>query len=85
MQVEIEEWKNGYYGISIGIDPNEMDEFIELLKMIKEDHDQHFHIRSNSNGTGRVGDITFFTTGKDEKHNMSLSGRAYLPGETIDI
>ena len=84
MHVAIEDWKNGWYGISVGIDPDEIDRLIELLKMIKEDPDQHFHISSDYKGTGGVGDIEISIRSENEKHNMNLSGRASAPGENIN-
>lgn len=84
MHVKIEDWKNGWSGISVGIDPDEIDRFIELLKMIKEDPDQHFHISSDYKEAGGVGDIEIFIRSENEKHNMNLSGRALAPGENIN-
>ncbi len=84
MHVAIEDWKNGWSGIRIGIDPEEIDHFIELLKMIKEDPDQHFHISSDYKGAGGVADIEISIRSKNEMPNMSLSGRALGPGENIN-
>lgn len=83
MRVEIEDWKNGWSGISVGLDLNEIDCLVDLLKMIKDDPDQHFHISSDYKETGGIGDITFFIKAEEQKHNMSLSGRALAPGENI--
>jgi len=85
MYVKIEDWKNGWCGISIGIDPDEIDHLIERLKMIKENPDQHFHISSDYKATGGVGDIEISAGSENEIHDMSLFSRAYAPGETIDI
>jgi hypothetical protein len=85
MYVDIEDWDNGWYGISIGIDPEEIDHFIDLLRMIKENPDQHFHIQSDYQGAGGVGDIEISARSENKAHNMSFSSRAYLTGETIDI
>jgi len=85
MHVKIEDWKNGWSGISVGIDPDEIDHFIELLKTLKEDPDQHFHISSDYKGIGGVGDIEIFIRSENEIHNMNLSGRALAPGENINI
>ena len=52
MHLKFQDWKNGWSGISIGIDPDEVDRFIELLKMIREDPNQHFHISSDYKATG---------------------------------
>ncbi|MCC6140397.1 MAG: hypothetical protein IT389_07255 [Nitrospira sp.] len=84
MHVKIEDWKNGWSGISVGIDPDEINRFIELLKMIRENPEQHFHVSSDYKGTGGVGDIEVFIRGENEEHNMSLSGRALAPGETLN-
>ena len=84
MHVKIDDWKNGWSGISIGIDPDEIDHFIAFLKMIKEDPDQHFHISSDYKDTGGVGDIEISIRSENERHNMSLSGRAFAPGEKIN-
>jgi hypothetical protein len=43
------------HGIRIGIDRDEIDHFVELLKILKEYPDQHFHISSDYKGTGGVG------------------------------
>ena len=84
MHVAIEDWKNGWSGISVGIDPDEIDRLIELLKMIKEDPDQHFHISSDYKGIGGVGDIEISIRSENEKHNMNLLGRAFPPGDNIN-
>ena len=84
MHVKIEDWKNGWSGISVGIDPDEIDHFIDPLKMIKDDPEQHFHISSDYKGTGGVGDIEIFIRSENEKHNMNLSTRALAPGENVN-
>jgi hypothetical protein len=85
MHVKIEDWKNGWSGINVGIDPDEIDQFIVLLKMIKEDPDQHFHIFSDYKGTGGIGDIEVFIRSENEKHNMNLSDRALTAGGNVNI
>lgn len=85
MHVKIEDWRNGWSGISVGLDPDEIDSLIDLLKMIKNDPDQHFHIASDYKEGGGVGDIEISIRSESEKHNMNLSGRALAPGVNIDI
>jgi hypothetical protein len=53
--------------------------------MIKDDHEQHFHISSDYKGAGGIGDIEIFIKTKEEKHNMMTSSRAFAPGEKIPI
>jgi len=85
MHVRIEDWKNGWSGISVGLDPDEIDHFIELLKSIKDEPDQHFQISSDYKGIGGIGDIEIAIRSEMEKHNMSLSGRALAPGENFNM
>ena len=84
MHVEIEDWKSGWSGLRIGIDPIEIDRLIELLVLIKNDPEQHFHISSDYKSIGGVGDIEFSIRDESESHNMNLSGRALAPGEEIE-
>jgi uncharacterized membrane protein YebE (DUF533 family) len=83
MHVEMEDWKNGWYGISVGIAPDEIDRLLDRLNMIKEDHEQHFHISSDYKDPGGIGDIEIFVKTEEQKHNMNLSSRALAPGEEM--
>jgi hypothetical protein len=85
MHVELNDWKNSWLGIDIDLDPEEIDPLIELLKMIRDDHEQHFHISSDYKGTGGIGQITLAIKTGQQRDNMSLSGRAMAPGEEIQI
>ena len=85
INVKLEDWKNGWFGISMGIDSDEIDRLIELLKMIKGDPDEHFHLSSDYKGTGGVGDIEISMRDKSQKHNMHLSSRPLKPGEDIPV
>jgi len=83
MHVELEDWKNGWFGVRIGVAPQEVDRLIELLNMIKNDHEQHFHISSEYKETGGIGDIEISIASENEDQNMKLSGRALGPGASI--
>lgn len=85
MHVKLEDWKNGWYGVRLGVAPQEIDRLIKLLTMIKNDPEQHFHISSEYTGTGGIGDIEVSVTSENEEQNMKLSGRALGPGEEIEI
>lgn len=84
MHVNVEDWKNGWYGIGIGMDQEEIDTFIELLQMIKRDPAQHFHISSEYEGKGGIGDIEIYIKEQKQKSNMSLLGKALGPGDEIE-
>lgn len=78
MFVTIENYKTGWYGISIGIGPNEIDLLINQLTRLKKDPDQHFHITSNYEEEGGIGDIEFYIQ-DEEKSNMAITGTAISP------
>ena len=89
MNVNMEDWKGGWYGIALGLSDGEIDRLRELLLDLKEDHDQHFHIRSDfarggDPAEGGVGDITVYVKDVEQSDNLFLSGRALAPGEEID-
>jgi len=83
MKADIEDWKNGWFGIELGIAPDEIDRLCDLLQMLKKDQEQHFHISSDYKGTGGIGDITVFISIEKQQHNMMLFSRAMAPGEEI--
>jgi hypothetical protein len=47
MHTKLEDWKNGWFGVELGIALDEIDSLISQLSMLKTDHDQHFHIGSD--------------------------------------
>ena len=90
MNVKMDDWKNGWYGIELGLSDREIDRLIRLLLVLKEDHDQHFHIRSDIARSGNldeggVGDITIYVKDVNPPDNLFLSGIALPPGEEIDL
>lgn len=85
MHTKIEDWKNGWFGLKLGIAVHEIDPLIALLTMLKSDQDQHFHISNDYKGVGGVGDIMIYVQSADEVSNMgSPSSRAIAPGEEIN-
>jgi hypothetical protein len=85
MHTKLDDWKNGWLGIELGIAPEEIDPLIAQLKMLKQNHDQHFHISSNYKSQGGI-DITIYIQSPDQVSNMErISSRALAPGEDIDL
>jgi hypothetical protein len=84
MRAEIEDWKNGWFGIELGIGAEELNRFIELLRMLEREPDQHFHIFSDYKGADEIGSIriSFLPTGVES--DMHLTSRSYAPGDIID-
>lgn len=83
MQITMDDWKNGWYGVDLGFDRDEIDELIGLLQIIRDDPERHFHATSEYEGTGGVGQVTFWQKGADVPDNAHLTGRSTLPGEFV--
>ena len=80
MRGEIENWNNGWYGISLGLSVSEIDRLIGLLTKLRGDPEQHFHISSDYSGTGGIGDIELYVAEAGSSCNLQLSGLAVAPG-----
>jgi len=83
MHVQLEDWKNGWHGVLLGLSSEDIDALIERLKMLKAEPDQHFHLSSTFQGDGGVGDITVFIQDSSQLSNMEpIGGKALAPGST---
>ncbi|WP_435008642.1 hypothetical protein P12x_005852 [Tundrisphaera lichenicola] len=81
MHAELEDWKNGWYGVHLGLSTGEIDVLIERLKMLRADPDQHFHLSSTYQGGGGLGDVTVYVQDPSEPSNMEAIGsKAFAPG-----
>ena len=78
MFVELEDFKTGWYGINISLRNDEIDVIIERLIKLKKDSNQHFHISSDYEGDGGVGDIEI-NVKENGQDNMSIIGFAISP------
>ena len=79
MHGEIQNWNNGWYGVSLGLSPLEIDRLIELLTKLRADPQQHFHISSDYAGAGGLGDIEIYVAQAEDVNNLQLSGIAVAP------
>lgn len=84
MHSKLDDWNNGWFGLQLALKRDEIDRVIELLQMLKDEPDQHFHLSSDYKGKGGLGDIEIFVQPQDQVSNMELLGRARAPGEHID-
>ena len=73
MLAELEDFKTGWYGLSLGIKSGEIDKLISALQTLKTNKN-HFHFRSEFEGNGGVGDIEFFFQTEDQKSNLEIEG-----------
>lgn len=78
MFVELEDFKNGWFQVSVGLNKDDITLLIEQLKMLQEDPEQHFHISSDYKGSGGVGDIEIYVK-DDNASNMNFLGLAISP------
>jgi len=83
MKAELENWKEGWQGVSLGLRNDEIDVFISLLQEIRKDDDQHFHISSDCEGNPGLGGIEIYVKAESEEDNMYFSSLAKAPGEEI--
>ena len=84
MHTELEDWKNGWHGVQLGLTTEEIDALIERLLMLRAEPDQHFHLTSTYKGNGGLGDITIYVQAPSEPSNMeAISSKAHGPGDTI--
>ena len=72
MRVEIKNFQTGWYGLTVGVNKNDIDTLIKLLTHIKENNDEHFHISSDYKGENGVGDIEMYIQNENESNNMSI-------------
>jgi hypothetical protein len=56
MKVHLEDFKNTWYEISLGVKKAEIDNLIEKLHDLKGCKIDHFHITNNFEGEGGIGD-----------------------------
>ena len=83
MIAELEKWKEGWQGISLGLRNDEIDHLISLLKEIRKDNDQHFHISSDCEGEPSLGGIEIYVKTDTQEDNMYFTSLAKTPGEVI--
>lgn len=85
MRGEIENWNNGWYGISLGLSLAEIDRLIELFSMLRADPAQHFHMSSDYSGDGGIGDIELYVAEVGASGNLQLSSLALAPDDNPQI
>lgn len=59
MKGHIEDFGTGWFGVEIGLKEEEIDQLVAALQSLKKEK-THFHLRSEFEGSGGVGDIQFY-------------------------
>ena len=83
MEAELEDWKNGWFGLRLAASPREIERLISLLQRLLNDPDQHFHIGSDYKASGGLGDIELSVKDPTTPDNLFLSGLALAPGDSM--
>jgi hypothetical protein len=83
MHGEIENWKNGWYGVSLGLSISEIDRLIVLLTNLRNEPEQHFHISSDYAASEGLGDIELYVAEPSSLNNMHVGSKALKPGDSI--
>jgi hypothetical protein len=77
MHTELEDWKNGWYGVQLGILAEEIDVLIDRLQILNPVPDQHLHLSSSYNGP--VGWATSRCISKELLHRATGKPSAITP------
>ena len=83
MIAELEKWKEGWQGLSLGLSNDEIDHLISLLNKIRNNNDQHFHISSDCKGEPSLGGVEIYVKTDTQEDNMYFTSLAKAPGEEI--
>ncbi len=79
MNVEFEDFGTGWIQVFLALKEDDIDSLIEMLKMLKDSPESHFHLASDYEGESGVGDIEISIQGKDQKNNMQFTGMPIEP------
>ncbi len=77
MRSEIEDFKTGWYGISLGLKPDEIDQLIIALQELKK-RKNHFHLRSDLKGSGGIGDIELYLQTEDKPSDLTIESNSKI-------
>lgn len=79
MRIELDDLKNGWYEMFIGVTENDIDQIINMLTLLKKEHDQHFHILNKYEEEPGICDIEIYYQDGEEEDNMMISGPPITP------
>lgn len=71
MQADLEDFKTGWYGLTLGVKHDDIDQLIAALQHLKTSKN-HFHFRSDFQGNGGIGDIEFYYQTDDNNDNLVI-------------
>ena len=71
MQITLENFKTGWFGLMVGITDAEIPVLIERLQKLQRSRG-HFHLRSDFSGNGGVGEVEIFLAEQDPAHSLRI-------------
>jgi hypothetical protein len=71
MQVKLEDFKTGWFGLQLGLTYADIAALISRLEVLRE-HKGHFHARGDFSGDGGVGDIEFYWAESSSPNGLSI-------------
>lgn len=78
MFAHLEDFKTGWYGLSLGLAEDELDNLIAALETLKRTK-SHFHFRSDFDGAGGIGDIEIYFRSGSEAGTLYLDADFRAP------
>jgi hypothetical protein len=81
MNMSLEDFGTGWFGLSIGLKQREVDLLIAALCRLKENPDSHFHAHSRCEGKGGVADLAVCIIPDQFKENMTFDGDFGCPNQ----
>ena len=85
MQSKLNDWKNGWFGLELILQPEEVDQLIAKLNMLKEDPNQHFHLSSDYKAASGLGDIEISVAESRGGCDLFIGSKAFGTDAEVDI
>ncbi len=63
----------------MGLSLHEVDRLIQMLKLLMQDPDQHFHCSSNHEDNSRIAGVDFYIKQATDPDNATISGPSIEP------
>jgi hypothetical protein len=76
MRADVEDFKTGWYQLYLGMTVEEIDQLIQLLRLLQQNQTQHFHLFSDYQEEGGLGEIELYVKGSHEVDNLTIGGLA---------
>lgn len=77
MYASLEDFKTGWYGVSLALTRSDIDRLIDALTTLKSTKG-HFHLRSDFQGSGGIGDVEVSIQSDHEDSNLTLDTAAAI-------